>query len=139
MASMKTVTRVRSITDVRAVDPIGTPEEQLERALEGEAMSAAADLLGIFEEQRELEGLSKAEVGRTLGANRTAISRLLESDGANPTLRTITRLLYALGLHADITIRQARENEDGVIDVWDELEESELTKQLASGIDRAHG
>lgn len=136
MAAMKTATRVRSIADVRALDPAGTPQEQLEHALEGEAMSAAADLLGIFEERRELEGLSKAEIGRTLGANRTAISRLLESDGANPTLRTITRLLYALGLHVDITVREAREDETGVIDVWDELEESPLTKQRASGIDR---
>jgi transcriptional regulator with XRE-family HTH domain len=134
MAAMKTATRQRTIADLRALDAT-EPEEGHERALELAAMSTSAEILGLFEEQRELEGLTKADIARTLDAKREAVSHLLQSDGANPTVRTLTRLIYALGLHAEITFRKARETDERLIDVFDELEESELTAKRASGID----
>ena len=134
MAATKTATRPRTIADLRALDAT-SPEEGKERALELAAMSTSAEILGLFEEQRELEGLTKADIARTLDAQRPAISRLLESDGANPTVRTLIRLSSALGLHAEITFRRARESDERLIDVFDELEPSDLTAKRASSVD----
>lgn len=134
MPAMKTVPRPRTIADLRALDAT-SPAEGKERALELAAMSTSAEILGLFEEQRQLKGLTKADIARTLDAQRPAISRLLESDSANPTVRTLVRLIYALGLHAEITFRKARKSDERLIDVFDELEPSDRTAKRASGVD----
>ena len=46
-----------------------------------------------------------------MGRKRESVSRLLNAGDANPTLDTITELLSALGITADIRLRRATENE----------------------------
>ena len=46
-----------------------------------------------------------------MGRRRETVSRLLNAQDANPTLETITELLSALGIVADITLRRAEDNE----------------------------
>lgn len=76
------------------------------REMEGELA-----LLQALEAAREAMHISKKELARRMGKQRETITRLLNSSDANPTLETLTELLSALGLTADITLRPARENE----------------------------
>lgn len=115
MAAMTTATRSRKVSEVRALD--ATPGEKLARALDIEALSASAALLGAIEQTREARGLSKAELARSVDLQRTAVSRLLEEDEANPTLRTLVRLLWAVGLHAEVSVRGRRPDDDRVLEV----------------------
>lgn len=113
MALMRTATR--SVADIRALDRV--EGEDLTRALDVEALSASAALLGAIEQARETRKLSKAEIAKVLGLQRTAVSRLLEEDEANPTMRTLARLLWAVGLHADVILRARRPEDDRVLEV----------------------
>ena len=90
------------------------------RALDIEALSASAALLGAIEQTREARGLSKAELARSVDLQRTAVSRLLEEDAANPTLRTLVRLLWAVGLHAEVIVRRRRPGDDRILEVSEE-------------------
>lgn len=119
MAVMTTVTRSRKVSDVRGLDRL-SPEGELARVLDVEALGASAALLGAIEHAREERKQSKADIANALGLQRTAVSRLLEEDGANPTIRTLTRLLWAVGLHADIALRPRGDQDDHVLEVSEE-------------------
>lgn len=118
MGVMATRTRSRKVSDARALDT--APAETLPRALDIEALSASAALLGAIEQTREARGLSKAELARSVDLQRTAVSRLLEEDEANPTLRTLVRLLWAVGLHAEVIVRRRRPGDDRILEVSEE-------------------
>lgn len=118
MTAMETATRSHRVSDLRRQT---TPAERLERRLDVEGLSACAAMLGLFEHEREHRALSKAELGRKVDIQRTVISRLLSADGdPNPTVQTLVRLLYGLGLHADITVRHREPGEARVLEVTDE-------------------
>ena len=74
-------------------------------------MEAELRLLRAIDEYRESLHISKDELARRMGRHRESISRTLTAQDANPTLDTITELLTALGVTAEITLRKAREGE----------------------------
>ena len=74
-------------------------------------MEAELNLLHAIEDVRTQLHVSKEELASRMGKRREAVSRLLTTEEANPTLDTITELLSALGVTADITLRKAEEGE----------------------------
>jgi transcriptional regulator with XRE-family HTH domain len=74
-------------------------------------MAAELALLQALDEAREQLHISKEELAHRMGRRREAVSRLLNADDANPTLGTITGLLTALGLTAEIKLRRAAEDD----------------------------
>ncbi len=77
-------------------------------------MSAELDMLTAIEQAREALHISKEELATRLGRKREVISRLLNSETANPTLDSLTEILAALGLTAEITLRRARDDEQPI-------------------------
>lgn len=74
-------------------------------------MDAELELIGALEQIRQSLHLSKEELAERMGRKRESVSRLLTSGSANPTLGTITDLLSALGIVADIRLRRAGDDE----------------------------
>ncbi len=71
---------------------------------------AIAQIFEIVQNEMERKHLSKADVGRRIGRERSAISRLLNgTNESNPNIGTIGDLLYAVGLQAEIKIKPAPE------------------------------
>ncbi len=58
--------------------------------------AAIGALLQELEAARDRQQLSKREVARRMDRKESAVSRLLNGEGANPTLSTIADLAYAL-------------------------------------------
>ena len=75
-------------------------------------MAAEMQLIQAIEEIRRREHITKTDLAERMGRNREAISRLLASSEANPTLDTFIELLSALNFTADITLRPSREGEE---------------------------
>ena len=102
-------------------------EQRLQRRLQNEEfaagyreMDAELELMHAIDMMRKHQHMSQEDLAKLMGRKREAISRLLSSEDANPTLNTFIELLSALKLTADITLRQAREGE-GPIKVVMEL------------------
>ena len=74
-------------------------------------IDAELELMAALEQVRESLHLSKEELAARMGRKRESISRLLTDETANPTLDTITQLLSALGIVADIKLRRAEDSE----------------------------
>ncbi len=68
--------------------------------------TAIAMLLQSIEQTRERRRLSKAEVARRVGSERSAISRLLAGKNANPTFNTLADLADALDLEIELHVRE---------------------------------
>ena len=68
-------------------------------------------MIQALEEARKALHITEKELAERMGKHRAAITRLFNASDANPTLETITALLSALGLHADITLRPALPDE----------------------------
>ena len=68
--------------------------------------NAIATLLRSIEQARERRRLSKAEVARRVGSERSAISRLLAGTNANPTFNTLANLADALDLEIELRVRE---------------------------------
>ncbi len=86
-------------------------KQDLEFAEAFEEMGARIALIQALEEAREALHITERELAERMGTQRPAITRLFNDANANPTLETITALLRALGLHADITLRPAQPDE----------------------------
>ncbi len=74
-------------------------------------MDVELELMAALEQVRESLHLSKEELATRMGRKRESVSRLLTDETANPTLDTITQLLSALGIVADIKLRRAEDSE----------------------------
>jgi transcriptional regulator with XRE-family HTH domain len=85
--------------------------ENEEFAAEYREMSAKLELIQAIEAAREKLQISKEELATRMNKRREAVSRVLTADDANPTLDTITELLTALGITAEITLRKAVDGE----------------------------
>ena len=78
------------------------------------AMDAEMQLVLALEAICKHRGISQGTLAGRMGKKREAISRLLSSDDANPTLETMIELLSALKITADITLREAKEGESPI-------------------------
>ena len=79
-------------------------------------MSAEIALLHILEEARKALNVSEKELAERMGVQRSTITRLFNATHPNPTLDTISDILRALGLQAEIKISPASP-EDGPIPI----------------------
>jgi transcriptional regulator with XRE-family HTH domain len=93
-------------------------EQRLRRRLENaefaagyREMTAQLALLQAIDDVREQMHITKEELAARMGKRREAVSRILDAEDANPTLGTITEVLDALGITADITLRKATDGE----------------------------
>lgn len=77
-------------------------------------MGAEIELLQALDQAREQLHISKEELASRMGKKRESVSRLLNDEGANPTLETLTELLSALGITAEITLRAAKGDEQPI-------------------------
>jgi antitoxin HicB len=68
--------------------------------------SAIATLLQSIEQARARRQLTKAEVARRVGSERSAISRLLAGKNANPTFNTLADLADALDLEIELRVKE---------------------------------
>lgn len=73
--------------------------------------TAEIALMQVLEEARKSLHLTEKELAERMGTQREAITRLFNAEHANPTLSTITSLLAALGLRAEIILRPALPDE----------------------------
>src|SRR2546425_116857 len=92
--------------------------QRLRKSLENEEfaagyreMSAELELIQAIEAAPEKLHVSKEELATRRNKRRQAVARVLTADDANPTLDTITELLAALGITAEITLRKAVDGE----------------------------
>jgi ribosome-binding protein aMBF1 (putative translation factor) len=74
------------------------------------AFTVTRTILQAIEDERERTGLTKADLAQRVGLQPSAVRRLLTAGTSNPTLRTVTELLDAVGL--ELTLRR-RPNGEG--------------------------
>lgn len=112
MSESTAVGRWSAIRERRLADP--GVREQYERTFA--SVSVVRQLLQALNAERERAGVSKSELARRVGASPAAIRRLFTSTTANPTIRTIVELFWALDIelipqrradHQDILDRQS--------------------------------
>jgi transcriptional regulator with XRE-family HTH domain len=70
------------------------------------SMDAQLSLLKAIDATRERLGISKDEMAKRMNRHRTAVSRTLNARVANPTLDTVTEMLDAIGVTAEIELHQ---------------------------------
>lgn len=75
-----------------------SPTFAREFALQSARVATIDAIINQLDEARESQGLSKAELARTVGANSASVRRLFSSTTANPTLGTLAEVAAALGL-----------------------------------------
>ena len=71
-----------------------TAQERYERT--HRSVSAVRHVLQLIDAERERVGLTKSELAERIGTSPAAVRRLLTSDTANPTLRTLLDVFDAL-------------------------------------------
>jgi transcriptional regulator with XRE-family HTH domain len=69
-------------------------------------MEAEINLLRAIDAMREQLHISKEQLATRMDKPRPSISRILNDDEANPTLDTITEMLDALEVTADVKLRR---------------------------------
>lgn len=70
---------------------------------------AELELIRALDAIRRQERISNAQLAQHSGLSREAISRLFHTERPNPTLDTLTDLLRALHLQAEVTLRRVPE------------------------------
>lgn len=70
-------------------------------------MSAEIALLQVLEQARKALNVSEKELAERMGIQRSAVTRLFNASHPNPTLDTISDILRALGLQAEIKVSPA--------------------------------
>lgn len=85
--------------------------EDSEVAADFYEMTAEIALMQALEEARKSLHLTEKELAERMGRRRESVTRLFNATPANPKLSTITSVLSALGLRAEITLRPALPDE----------------------------
>ena len=70
-------------------------------------MSVDIALLQVLEQARKALNVSEKELAERMGVQRPTVTRLFNASHPNPTLETISDILRALGLQAEIKISPA--------------------------------
>jgi len=70
-------------------------------------MSAEIALLQVLEQARKALNVSEKELAERMGVQRPTVTRLFNAAHPNPTLDTISDILRALGLQAEIKVSPA--------------------------------
>ena len=74
-------------------------------------MDSEVQLIQALDVLRKQAHLSTEELAQRMGRQQATVSRLLNADHSNPTLDTLTDMLIALGVTAEIYLRPSQEGE----------------------------
>lgn len=81
------------------------PEIRAEaRAIRQGRQANLKEAIRLLKAERELRGLSLADIGDRTGLSKSAISKLENSEDANPTVSTLTKYADALGMTLKIVL-----------------------------------
>lgn len=64
------------------------------------------EAIRLLKAERELRGLSLADVGEKTGLSKSAISKLENNKDANPTVNTLSRYAEALGMTLSVILTE---------------------------------
>lgn len=74
-------------------------------------METELQLVRALNALRQQQHLTHEELAQRMGRQRASLSRLLSAEHPNPRLDTLSDLLVALGITAEVHLRPAREGE----------------------------
>ncbi len=75
------------------------------------AVAATARLVDALDEVRRGRHISRTQLARNMQTKPAAISRLLNADQPNPTVRTLVGLLDAMNVYLDVQVREQPAND----------------------------
>ena len=64
------------------------------------------EAISLLKAEREIRGLSLADIGDRTGLSKSAISKLENKEEANPTVNTLTKYADALGMNLGIVLTE---------------------------------
>lgn len=76
------------------------------RAIRQGRQAQIGEAIQLLKAERELRGLSLADVGVRTGLSKSAISKLENNEDANPTVNTLTKYADALGMTLGIVLTE---------------------------------
>lgn len=85
----------------RLADPAIAEAVRLER----ERVDAIDRIIRALDDERERQGLTKAELARVTNKRAEFVRRLFTAESPNPTLETVIDVAQALGLEVTLTAR----------------------------------
>ena len=74
-------------------------------------MDSELQLIAALDQLRANANLSIEELAHRMGKQRASVSRLFNAERPNPTLDTLTDLLAALGVTAEVKLRPSQQGE----------------------------
>lgn len=113
------------------------PEFRREYITQSIRIATIDSVINALDDAREAEGMSKAELARTLHTEPATLRRLFTSEAANPTLGTLAEVAAAVGLR--VTVEPMPEDERAI--VTEPLRQRRFagTRALAKGLYRLRG
>jgi DNA-binding XRE family transcriptional regulator len=83
------------------------PEIKAEaRAMRQGRQAKIGEAVRLLKAERELRGLSLADIGDRTGLSKSAISRLENNEDANPTVNTLSKYAEALGMTLGVVLTE---------------------------------
>ena len=76
------------------------------RAIRQGRNAKIGEAIRLLKAERELRGLSLADIGEQTGLSKSAISKLENNEDANPTVNTLTKYADALGMTLGIVLTE---------------------------------
>jgi DNA-binding phage protein len=86
---------------------MGDPDFAIAYVDARKAIDSIDGLIRVLDEARLVEGVSKADLARQVGARPEILRRLFTSAEPNPTLTTVLKLVDALGFHLELVKNSA--------------------------------
>jgi len=76
------------------------------RAIRQGRNAKISEAIRLLKAERELRGLSLADIGERTGLSKSAISKLENNDDANPTVNTLSKYADALGMTLGVVLTE---------------------------------
>ncbi len=80
--------------------------KQEARAIRQGRRAKLQEAIGLLKAERELRGLSLADIGEKTGLSKSAISKLENNQDANPTVNTLLKYAEALGMTLSVMLTE---------------------------------
>jgi ribosome-binding protein aMBF1 (putative translation factor) len=106
MAKTTDLKRAGEVFEADLAQDLEDPEFARIFALKLAKINGMADIISAIETAREEKHISKAEIGRRIERQPSAISRLLNGTEQNPTWDTIIDLAYAVDFEVEFKLKK---------------------------------
>ncbi|MDB5384463.1 MAG: family transcriptional regulator [Planctomycetaceae bacterium] len=94
---------------IRAMIAAEIPEiKQEARAIRHGRRAGLDQVIGLLKAERELRGMSLADLGEKTGLSKSAISKLETNPDANPTVNTLARYADALDMSLSVILTEKK-------------------------------